>query len=376
MVAMRVVCIVVVLGLACAKHPVRQEIVDRVNNDPKILWAAEEVGKNLFANHTIEQIRGLMGLQGYGRAAPPKRGMQISVQDTIPASYDARETYSSCQFSIRNQASCGSCWAFGAAETLGTNLCVLGVSHEILSPQDLISCDTSDHACHGGTLPNVWEYMQQHGVASDSSDPYASGDGSCDNTCVPACPAGAGSSTNRCPVQYTTLESDTEIQAAVMTGGAVEVGFFVMEDFMNYKSGIFHSTSQQTLGGHAVKIVGWGHQGETFFWVVQNSWGSDWGESGFFRIENWHEDNESSIAIGGGWACIEGDQPTPPSPAPPPATCDDIVGYCGNEITTAFIDCPRQSYLIPLCKKTCGCCDDLAPSYCPSDKQVEGGLLV
>lgn len=222
---MRAVCIVVFLGLGCAQHPVSQDTVDRVNNDDRILWTAEEVGKNLFANHTIEEIRGMMGLQDYGRAPPPKHGMKISARN-IPSSFDAREEYSSCQFSIRNQASCGSCWAFGAAETLGTNLCVLGVSNEVLSPQDLISCDTSDHACKGGTLPSVWAYMQEHGVVSDSSDPYASGDGSCDNTCVPACPAAAASSPNKCPVQYTTLESDVEIQAAVMTGGAVEVGFF------------------------------------------------------------------------------------------------------------------------------------------------------
>ena len=74
-----------------------------------------------------------------------------------------------------------------------------------------------------------------------------------------------------------------------MTVGAVEVGFFVMADFMNYKSGIFHSNSKQTLGGHAVKIVGWGHLLERFYWIVQNSWGPAWGEEGYFRIDNWRE---------------------------------------------------------------------------------------
>ena len=170
---------------------------------------------------------------------------------------------------------------------MSTNLCVLGVANEVLSPQDLVSCDKTDHACHGGTLPGAWDYMQANGLSSDSSDPYACGGGCDNNTQVPACPARV--SPQKCPVQYSSLNSDPEIQAAVMTVGAVEVGFFVMADFMNYKSGIFHSNSKQTLGGHAVKIVGWGHLLERFYWIVQNSWGPAWGEEGYFRIDNWRE---------------------------------------------------------------------------------------
>jgi len=313
-----------------------------------------------FASRTIDEIQGMMGLKGYGKTPPLNRGMQVDVGD-IPESFDGRDKFSSCQFSIMNQANCGSCWAFGAAETLSTNLCVLGKSHELLSPQDLVSCDTTNHACHGGTLPAAWDYMQANGLSSDSSDPYASGDGSCNNTCVPSCPA--RDSPQKCPVPYSTLNSDQGIQAAVMTVGAVEVGFFVMADFLSYSGGIFHSTSKQTLGGHAVKIVGWGSSPH-FYWIVQNSWGPSWGEGGFFRIDNWREDNESSIAIGGGWACVQGATPTPPSPGPSPTHCEDIVSYCSQYDTHA--KCAAKSYVVPVCKKTCGCCDSDAPSYCNS----------
>jgi hypothetical protein len=211
--------------------------------------------------------------------------------------------------------------------------------------------------------------MQSNGVMSDSADPYACGTGCGNNTEVPACPAQSG--TKKCPVEFSTLNSDAEIQAAVMTVGAVEVGFFVMADFMNYKSGIFHSTSEQTLGGHAVKIVGWGKEGTEFYWIVQNSWGSSWGEEGFFRIDNWKEDNESSIAIGGGWACVQGATPAPaPGPGPSPSSCEDIVSYCKDQAST-HEKCKAKSYLIPVCKKTCGCCDDDAPSYCSNATAAE-----
>jgi cathepsin B len=353
-----------------AQHPVRQAIVDAVNNDPKSTWVAEAVDKNMFANYSIEEIQATMGLRKYDRMQR-QHGMHTGVRD-IPDSFDGRVKFGSCQFSIRNQANCGSCWAFGAAETLSTNLCVLGVGNVILSPQDLISCDKTNHACHGGTLPAAWDYMQEHGLGSDSGDPYASGDGSCNNTCVPSCPA--RTSTKKCPVPYSTLNSDQEIQAAVMAVGAVEVGFFVMADFMNYKGGIFHSNSKQTLGGHAVKIVGWGHEGETFYWIVQNSWGPEWGENGFFRIANWREDNESSIAIGGGWACVDGATPAPPSPPPSPEHCEDIVSYCKQYNTHE--KCAAKSYIIPVCRKTCGCCDVVAPKYCNSSTVTYDGFVV
>jgi len=361
----------VLLGLSSGQHPVRQEIVDAVNNDPTSSWVAVEVEKNIFANYSIEEIQGMMGLKDYGKMQSSKRGTQV-VAGTLPDSFDGREKFGSCQFSIMNQANCGSCWAFGAAETLSTNLCVLGVANEELSPQDLISCDKTNHACHGGTLPAAWDYMQQQGLISDSSDPYASGDGSCNNTCVPTCPV--RDSPKKCPVQYSTLNSDAEIQAAVMSVGAVEVGFFVMADFMNYKGGVFHSNSKQTLGGHAVKIVGWGHEGEKFYWTVQNSWGPTWGENGFFRIENWHDDKESSIAIGGGWACVVS-SPTPPSPSPPsPSQCDDIVSYCKQYDTHE--KCQAKPYMIPVCKKTCGCCDTNPPSYCNPSAKAHADLVV
>merc|ERR1711862_119719 len=79
-----------------------------------------------------------------------------------------------------------------------------------------------------------------------------------------------------------------------------------------------------------VKIVGWGKELETFYWVVQNSWGSSWGENGFFRIKNWHDDMESAIAIGCGYACLQGATPPPPGPATSPVTCDDIASYCSD----------------------------------------------
>jgi len=54
---------------------------------------------------------------------------------------------------------------------------------------------------------------------------------------------------------------------------------------MNYQSGIYHHVTGRQLGGHAVKIIGWGVESGTKYWICANSWNTSWGEQGFFRIK-------------------------------------------------------------------------------------------
>ena len=70
-----------------------------------------------------------------------------------------------------------------------------------------------------------------------------------------------------------------------MTHGPVEAAFTVYEDFLSYKTGVYHHTTGGALGGHAIKIVGWGVENGTPYWLVANSWNEDWGNKGFFRIK-------------------------------------------------------------------------------------------
>lgn len=70
-----------------------------------------------------------------------------------------------------------------------------------------------------------------------------------------------------------------------MTNGPIETGFMVYQDFMSYAGGIYTCNSNVFMGGHAVKILGWGEESGTKFWLVANSWGTSWGEKGYFRLE-------------------------------------------------------------------------------------------
>jgi len=84
------------------------------------------------------------------------------------------------------------------------------------------------------------------------------------------------------------LSSVDAIKENLQSSGPVETGFSVYDDFMNYKSGIYKkSDGASLLGGHAVKIIGWGEENGTGYWIVANSWNTSWGEEGFFQNCTW-----------------------------------------------------------------------------------------
>jgi len=66
--------------------------------------------------------------------------------------------------------------------------------------------------------------------------------------------------------------------------GSVEVSFSVFEDFLNYKTGVYQHVDGKMLGGHAVKMIGWGVEDGVKYWTLVNSWNEGWGEKGIFRI--------------------------------------------------------------------------------------------
>jgi cathepsin B len=69
-----------------------------------------------------------------------------------------------------------------------------------------------------------------------------------------------------------------------MTFGPVEASFTVYSDFVTYKSGVYHRTNGYKIGGHAIKIVGWGVENNIPYWLIANSWNEEWGDKGFFKI--------------------------------------------------------------------------------------------
>lgn len=284
---MRVVLALVILGIALCHAHDHQVLITPEHIEELKATAEFEVysyEEHPFKDYTVAQFKAMLGLKRHPEYVPKKIDYTEG-DSSIADSFDARTKWPNCIHAIRDQAQCGSCWAFAASEVLSDRFCIAsgGKTNVVLSPQDLVSCDSSDYGCEGGYLDHSWQYLVSTGIVEDSCFPYASGSGN-----VPSCPNKCTSGSKKWnkyrAASYTEFSSTAQIQQDLQANGPVETGFDVYQDFMSYKSGIYKHTSGGLLGGHAVKVVGWGTSGSTKYWIVANSWGSSWGEQGFFRI--------------------------------------------------------------------------------------------
>lgn len=205
---------------------------------------------------------------------------------------------------VRNQGSCGSCYAFASMDMLSSRLRVM-TRNKIqveFSPQDIIGCSEYSQGCGGGFpyLIAGW-YAEDFGVVEEQCFPYQGIDTSCltNKTCT------RFYATNYYYVGgYYGASNAPLMQLELVNHGPLAIGFEVYKDFFAYKSGIYHhvfSNNRDGLTGeydpfelinHAVLIVGYGTDsasGEDY-WIVKNSWGEEWGDNGYFKIRRGNDE--------------------------------------------------------------------------------------
>ena len=246
-----------------------------------------EIFRNVSNEEISEQYLGLIW------DMPPENVAWVNdVADNLPSTFDARQQWGSNIGAIRQQGKCGSCWAFGAAEALADRLAIKSGSHIVLSPQDLVSCNFGyllfdNHGCNGGRPIMAWKYMKNTGIVSDRCYPYTSGDSGDTGKCLiknkKVCPGSGKFEVYRATSYYQVANNVDAIKSEIMNYGPVEIGIMVYEDFITYKGPDAYkktSASGKQLGGHAIKMIGWGPD----YWIVANSWGGDWGMKGFGHI--------------------------------------------------------------------------------------------
>lgn len=251
-------------------------------NAPFEVYEPEE---NPFRDYTLEEIKALFTPEEEEEHEIEESEGEVSQYEDVPETYDFRVNNPECAAAIKNQLSCGSCWAFAGSTALAMRFCAQsqGGINVILSPQDSVSCDTGNSGCNGGNRLKTWYYYQSTGIVTETCFPYSSGKGQVED-CITECKNGEEWKKHKA-TGVKRISGVQAIKQNLVSGGPIHTGFTVYEDFMQYKSGIYQYTSGSSLGGHAVVVVGYGSENGTDYWIIQNSWGPNWGEKGYFRIK-------------------------------------------------------------------------------------------
>jgi len=203
---------------------------------------------------------------------------------------------------IRDQAECGSCYAFGAIAAIETIYCYQNNDADPvldLSEQFVVSCSQSllwiNRGCCGGLLGETLSFLKSQGTPLESCFPYEAVDSK--GRDADDCPFGRPSNepvkcSDRCSEwesqvikisNYHTLYLKESIKNAISTFGPVVAGFRVYEDFRDYNGGVYEHEYGKFLGNHLVTIIG--YDDSQGYWICKNSWGPSWGENGFFNIK-------------------------------------------------------------------------------------------
>jgi len=192
---------------------------------------------------------------------------------------------------VKDQAACGSCWAFSATGTLeGQHFRKTGKLVS-LSEQQLVDCSTDDHGCGGGWPYSALSYIASNeGIDTEESYPYEAVDGTCR---YKSSTVGA-----TCTDYVDVPRSESALKEAVAKIGPISVAINAgQSSFHNYRSGVYDDPDCSAyLLNHAVLVVGYGEtsNGEEY-WLVKNSWGTQWGMDGYIWMSR-NKGNQCGIS--------------------------------------------------------------------------------
>ncbi|MFH1836216.1 MAG: C1 family peptidase [Methanobacteriota archaeon] len=326
------------------------------------LWQAGYTSKSVLSD---EQRKGFLGLkppsevelQKIEKASieASKSSLLGGGDSDLPEFFDWRNVHGMDYTTpIRDQLGCGSCWAFGALAAFETVINAYYNNPDLdldLSEQDLVSCYLpvvhGRNGCAGAYDYQIEEifsdYFQNEGVAIEPCFPYTAGDDDCSGKCSNWLDDAWKTTSFESP--ELTRES---IKQTIMDYGPVEVGMIVYSDLISYTGGIYSPTTTSVVGAHSVTIVGWGVYDGMDYWIVKNSWGTGWGENGYFNIL-------AGECLIDSWLAYAVDEPIPPIPHTRICNDNDVDGYCnwglGVKPTTGC----------PACDDGISDCDDSNP---------------
>jgi len=254
---------------------------------------AHTVELNRWADVSEAEYRDHLAGNKRARAEWAASGKQTAVHQAVvpahmlPSGVDWRGTPNDSP--VKNQAACGSCWAFGAVGALESAYYRITGSQRLFSEQNLVDCswdipdgELSNKGCYDGYQQIAFEYIwRAGGLAAEADYPYVGVSGFC-NSSAPLTKFKNGKTVY-------VKGGEEGLMEALLTKGpmtvAVDAGH---ESFRFYKSGIYNNThchvTPVTDLDHAVIVSGYGEKDGSAYWIVKNTWSSHWGEDGYVRM--------------------------------------------------------------------------------------------
>ncbi|CAJ0594731.1 unnamed protein product [Cylicocyclus nassatus] len=315
------------------EHLTGQALVDFVNKHQDFFHARYWPGAEEFVASRTMNVKYLKDPRDKLR-----KRVRIDSNDPIPEKFDARENWPGCSSiigRIRDQSKCKSGWAVATAGVISDRLCIESQARRTvhISDTDLLACCGScGNGCDGGYVAKAWNYFKESGLVTGGSyrernccKPYAlypcgrhanqTYYGYCTKHETPVCRKTCQLTYEKeyeedkfyGSTWYSVVANENDIQREIMTNGPVVASMNVWSDFSSYWRGIYkHTWGTEDEKGHVVKIIGWGEErGGKKYWLAINSWNTDWGENGSFRIVRGTNECEIEANIIGGHIDLE-----------------------------------------------------------------------
>ena len=334
------------------------ETLQKAIDEKGCKWTA---GETSVSNLSDEEFRKMLG--GVRVEVEPTEGTKVAAYPvgTVPTSFDWRSNGGNWITAIKDQGNCGACYAFA---TLGALEAIIRIasgnaSHSIdLSEQYIVSCGPSgnkDGYDYGGCLGNYLDYtcdfLVNTGAPDESCFTYDSTQQSgTEPACANACADAASRVTKITSYSWVNTADPNAIPTPdtlknVVYIKPVPVWMMVYEDFQYYTGGVYEYVSGDQQGGHFVVIIGWDDSQQC--WIGKNSWGTSWGESGYFRIK-WGECYVGVNAVDMSYSGTTGSSTT----TTPSSTTTTASGVCPPDYP---MDCLGDGTM---------CCPTSAPICC------------
>ena len=238
--------------------------IEKHNKDGDQSW---KLGVNMFTDMTQQEFQATLGVK------IPKRRTVI-LEDTLPIlgegadiNWQEKERVAK----VKDQKSCGSCWAFSAIAAIESAYAIKeNREPENFSEQQLVDCSwgQGNEGCNGGWMNQAFEYLKTHDICYEKDYAYTARDG----TCKPECQTG------KRVTGWVDVPQTPEALGSALQGRPISVAVDA-SNWSSYSKGVFSNCGKNV--NHGVLLIGV----EDGNWIIKNSWGTRWGENGKMKLK-------------------------------------------------------------------------------------------